>query len=265
MVAFVSADWVEARLGASGLVVLDPRSPTHYLMGHLKAAVNLPLRRLFDPQGGLLPEQELATQFGLSGLGEGDVPVLYDEADGRNAAMLAWALEYLGRADVHVMDVFIERWVAERREIFYRPVRRAAREFTARVNPQVRIGLGELAGASGLTLIDFRSREEYAGEADADERPGHIPGAVCIDWRELLGEEGRLLCAQGRLQRLLEAARVKPGEPVVAYCRTGVRAAIGYHALRQIGYDVRLYDGSYAEWARSGMPVEASPRQVESR
>jgi 3-mercaptopyruvate sulfurtransferase SseA len=35
-----------------------------------------------------------------------------------------------------------------------------------------------------------------------------------------------------------------------------MRAALGYVALRQAGYDIRLYDRSYAEWARSGLPVE---------
>jgi 3-mercaptopyruvate sulfurtransferase SseA len=33
-----------------------------------------------------------------------------------------------------------------------------------------------------------------------------------------------------------------------------MRAALGYLALQQAGYDIRLYDRSYAEWARSGLP-----------
>jgi hypothetical protein len=33
-----------------------------------------------------------------------------------------------------------------------------------------------------------------------------------------------------------------------------MRAALGYLALQQAGYEVRLYDRSYAEWARSGLP-----------
>jgi len=35
-----------------------------------------------------------------------------------------------------------------------------------------------------------------------------------------------------------------------------MRAALGYVALQQAGYKIRLYDRSYAEWARSGLPVE---------
>jgi 3-mercaptopyruvate sulfurtransferase SseA len=43
---------------------------------------------------------------------------------------------------------------------------------------------------------------------------------------------------------------------VIAYCRSGPRAALGYMALKAIGCDVRLFDGSYAEWSKAGLPVE---------
>jgi 3-mercaptopyruvate sulfurtransferase SseA len=43
---------------------------------------------------------------------------------------------------------------------------------------------------------------------------------------------------------------------VVAYCRSGVRASLTYLAMKQAGYNVRLYDGSYAEWMDSGNSVE---------
>ena len=37
------------------------------------------------------------------------------------------------------------------------------------------------------------------------------------------------------------------------------RAAVAYHAIRRLGYDVRLYDGSCAGWERSGQRVEKQP------
>jgi 3-mercaptopyruvate sulfurtransferase SseA len=33
---------------------------------------------------------------------------------------------------------------------------------------------------------------------------------------------------------------------------------VAYLALQQLGYPVRLYDGSYAEWAGAGLPVETT-------
>jgi thiosulfate/3-mercaptopyruvate sulfurtransferase len=124
------------------------------------------------------------------------------------------------------------------------------------VNPQVRVTLDDLRANSNVKLIDFRSREEYTGERDLDGRPGHIPQAVNIVWQDLVGPPHTVLAGHEKIQQLLAAAGIISGDQIVAYCRTGPRAALGYLALQHSGYAVRLYDGSYAEWARQGLPVE---------
>ena len=256
MATFVTADWVAARLGKPEFLVIDTRSAMRYLMGHLKSAVSLPQGKILDAQARLVPVDQLGALFGSIGLGDRETPVLYDGYDGRNAAMVAWAMEYLGRDDVHVMDVVFDQWKNQRREIFYRPVPTEAHRFTPRANPSVRASLAEVSGASGLQLVDTRSREEYLGETETDERPGHIPGAVNIVWQELVGQDGQLTCSQEKARRVLDEAGISQNEPIVAYCKVGARAAVAYLAFRRLGYDVRLYDGSYAEWERSGQPVE---------
>jgi thiosulfate/3-mercaptopyruvate sulfurtransferase len=41
-----------------------------------------------------------------------------------------------------------------------------------------------------------------------------------------------------------------PNQSLVVYCQTGSRAAVDWLVLSQLGYDdVRLYDGSWAEWS----------------
>lgn len=277
MARFVSPEWVASHVEAPGVVVLDPRRPMKYLQGHLRNAVNVPLAKAFDKDGRLRPPDELAAWLGEAGLGEGTSPLLYDARDGRYAAMLAWLLEYLGRSDVQVMDVFLERWVAKGRPIFYRPVRREPAVFAARVVPALRATLEEVRqlvpaprarGRAGK-LADFRSRDEYTGrqappplpdpdgEARAGAYAGHIPGAINLVWEDLVGEDHRFLANNDVLRRRVEEAGITPGERIVAYCQTGPRAAVGYLALRSIGLDVCLFDGSYAEWMREGLPAEA--------
>ncbi|MCH8966074.1 MAG: hypothetical protein IID43_00200, partial [Planctomycetes bacterium] len=78
----------------------------------------------------LLPEQELGELFGAAGIGDDITPVLYDGYDGRNSAMVAWALGYLGRDDVHVMDIVYDEWKAQVRAVLYRPVLREPRKST---------------------------------------------------------------------------------------------------------------------------------------
>lgn len=255
MATFVSADWVGERLDGSDFMVIDPRSAMRYLQGHLKRAVNLPQRKMLDVQGKLLPVVDLAKLFGAAGLGSRQTPLLYDSHDGRNAAMVAWVLEYLGRDDVHLMDLFFERWKAQGREVFYRPVPLEAKPFAAHLNPGTRATLADVSNPGGLKLVDTRSREEYTGAGDTDARPGHIPGALNVAWQDLVGRDGRLLRSDEELRQILSAAGIQQSDRVIAYCRTGVRAAVSYLAFRRLGLDVRLYDGSYAEWEQSGLPV----------
>ena len=255
MTTFVSTEWVSERVATPGFLIIDTRSAMRYLMGHLRGAVSLPLRKLNGPTGRLLAPEELATAFGSVGLGDHETPILYDGTDGRNAAMMAWCLEYLGRDDAHVMEVVFDNWKGEGREVLYRPVPTEARQFTANVNPAVRAGLSDVS-AGGLKLVDVRSKEEYNGESEADEKPGHIPGAVNVVWQELVGADGQLQCAPDAARQLLQAANISQDDEIVTYCKVGARAAVGYQALKRLGYNVRLYDASYSEWEQSGLPVE---------
>jgi len=252
---FVSAEWVEKHLDAPDVLVLDPRSPVRYMAGHPKNAVNLPVTKARDAQGKLLPQEELGRWIGAAGLDERRKPVIYDNADGRNAAFLAWILLYLGRTDVCVMETLWEQWVASGREVFYKPVRPTPREFYARERAELRSKLEDVP-APGSKLVDMRAVEEYSGELDTEGRPGHIPGAMHLSWQEF-GAPGHVLAPKEKLAELFAARGVGASDHVIAYCRTGVRAALGFLALAQLGRKVSLYDGSYAEWAKSGLPVES--------
>jgi len=255
MTRLVSTSWVGERAGRRGFVIIDPRRPMKYLSGHLPRAINLPAYLAFAADGGLLPPEQLASWIGRSGLGDDDVPIIYDSPEGQNAAMIAWILEYLGRDNVHVMAAFFEYWKQEGREVLYRPVEGKAASFSWRENSSTRASLNEVRGAHGVQLADFRSREEFIGERDLDNYPGHIPGAVNVVWRNLANPPADLLKPSDELTRLIESAGLQKDRPVVAYCRSGPRAALGYLALRQLGYDVRLFDGSWAQWARARLPA----------
>lgn len=256
MATFVSPDWVAERIGQPGYLVIDPRSAMRYLMGHLRGAVSVPYKKLQAPDGRLGPPGQLAAAFGDVGLGDNVTPVLYDHQDGRNAAMAAWVLEYLGRTDVHIMDLRYEAWKDEGREVLYRPVPSSGANFSIRLNPAIRSSLDDVANAGSTALVDARSPEEYRGEFEADHRPGRIPGAISLPHSELVGADSRLLADPDTLRARLAEAGISDGEPVIAYCRSGIRASIAWLALTQLGYCVTLYDGSYAEWMDSDQPVE---------
>ena len=256
MATFVSADWVSEHIGQPGYLIIDPRSAMRYLMGHLRGAVSVPFKKLQGSGGRLGPPEQLAAAFGEVGLGDDVVPILYDHQDGRNAAMAAWVLEYLGRTDVRIMDPLFETWKEQGREVLYRPVPTEPQPFTPRLDPSIRAALDDAANPAGAKLLDTRSPEEFRGEAEMDHRPGHIPGAVNLPHLEMSGSGGSLLIDPALLREKLSAAGISTDEPVIAYCRSGVRASLAYLSMKNAGYDVRLYDGSYGEWMDSGRDVE---------
>jgi thiosulfate/3-mercaptopyruvate sulfurtransferase len=257
MAKLVDAEWVAERLESKEIIVVDPRRPMKYLSGHLPGAINIPIYQAFGADGKLLAPTALADFIGAAGLGDSTTPVLYDSPEGQNAAMLAWTLEYLGRRDVRILDSYYENWQARGMEVRYKPVTTAATRFTAREKPAIRATLADVRDGARAKLIDFRSPEEFSGErAIGEDVPGHIPGAINIVWRDLASPPERVLAPAQKIAALFVAAGIKRGDEVIAYCRSGPRAALGYLALKEAGFDARLFDGSYAEWAANGLPAE---------
>ena len=216
MITFVGASWVRERSDDPAVRILDPRRPMKYLSGHLKNAVNLPVFKAFDDNNKSLPVDKLAEWIGTAGLDDERIPLIYDSFDGQNGAMLAWILQYLGRSDVHMLSVFFERWARDNHEVFYKPVEVPPEIFTARPKPEIRATADDIRNYPDAKLIDFRSREEYLGESDLDLKPGHIPGAVNIVWRELVAPDEVLAPAEG-IRSLLASSGVRPSDPIVSY------------------------------------------------
>jgi len=257
MVRLIDAAWMEKRLDTPEVLVLDPRSRMKYLQGHLKGAINLPATRFFNAEGRLLPSLELGEFLGSVGLNDTKIPLIYDSYDGQRGALMVWVLEYLGRSDVCLMDTFYEGWLAQGKELFYRPVVPTRQEFQIHEVPNVRAKLRDVQNQRKAKLLDVRSVEEFKGESEMDARPGHIPGAINIPWLQFLGVNHHYLDSMDGIKQRLSTVGFSEDDSVITYCRVGMRAAVGYLALQQLGYNVSLYDGSYAEWEGSGLPVES--------
>ena len=91
-----------------------------------------------------------------------------------------------------------------------------------------------------LTVVDARLPERYRGEVEPiDPVAGRIPGARNAPYPDELPPD------------LLEA------EEIVAYCGSGVTAAVVLLRLAQAGRgDAKLYPGSWSDWAGRGLPAE---------
>lgn len=82
---------------------------------------------------------------------------------------------------------------------------------------------------SKMMIIDARDSAQFAKE--------HIPGAVNIEWRQVLAK----------------SSSIPKDKAVLIYCNTGSLSAQAGFALRVSGWEnVKILQGGYAEWKTKG-------------
>ncbi len=110
---------------------------------------------------------------------------------------------------------------------------------------------------SSTAIVDARLPQFYAGQGGGYPRPGHIPTAVNVPL-SLVSENG-LFKSNEELRALFAHAGVKPGDSVITYCHIGQQATLLWFVARQLGYNARMYDGSFQEWSGSDKPLALPP------
>ena len=254
----VDSDWLGDHVGEARLRIVDLRDLDAYADGRIPSAVQLDLEDLGRNLNGcdnvLLRPDEFERVMARLGVSHRDTVVAYDDHWGLPSARLIWALGHYGVSSVGVLNGGWDRWQEEGRPTSRGPGSDVAAsgdtdEFVARPDPHVAADYEWIVDAvarGGVTLLDTRSQAEF------DQ--GHLPGAVSWDWFNAV-PAGSWECSRetGELRSELAALGVHPSDEVVAYCRSGMRAAHTYIVLRNAGFGrVRLYDGSWQDWDRRG-------------
>ncbi len=275
----VSTDRLAAQLARPDLVILDTSwylpvtgrsARDEFRAGHIPGAVYFDLDLASDPGSDLphmLPsEVQFAGYAGGLGVGSGSDVVVYD-ASGTNlsAARAWWMFRVFGHDRVHLLDGGLEKWKAEGRPLDAGEPAPAPASFTARLDRSLVRSRAEVARAlatGAAQVLDARSAGRFSG-AEPEPRPGlpsgHMPGALGLPYTELVRSDGTAL-DPAAVRARLEVAGITFDRPVIAGCGSGVTACNLLLALHRVGHQSAfLYDGSWTEWASSGMPVAVGP------
>jgi thiosulfate/3-mercaptopyruvate sulfurtransferase len=274
----ISASALQTRLDDPSLRILEVSASADdvgYRAGHIPGAHWAHWKTLlWDERMRAFPSaEESARRLGELGLGGETTLVLYGDPLQYGTYAL-WALSAAGQQDVLVLDGGKEHWAGAGLPLTSAHPGVALstpRAHHAEDRSQVIGRDGVLAALDdpGVTIVDFRSDEEYAGERVSPhgiaggvdhgaERTGRIPGARHLFYRELLNDDWTFRS----VEELLDAAArqgIAPDDRVIGYCRLAHRASLGWVALGDLaGFPaVRVYDGSWTEWGSIvGVPIE---------
>jgi thiosulfate/3-mercaptopyruvate sulfurtransferase len=265
----VSSGGLTDNLGRARLTVLDvrgrhPSSPlphakrAEYNDGHIPGAVFVDWEHDFVDLGDPVPVQvaspeQFARRAAELGVSDRDLVVTYDDYYGIFAARVAWAFRLYG-ADSRVLDGGWTTWEEEGRPVSDQLEEPEAGVFASRPRPRLRRTLREVERARdrGAALVDARPRHLFLGEQGM-ANTGHIPGALCLPYQELVDGATGLWAAPAAIARLARNAGIDPDRPpseLIATCGSGVSATVALLALELIGVHCNgVYDGSFNEWS----------------
>ncbi len=268
----VTVEWLYKNLSQSDLVILDA-SPKENKSG-LKAPfpdVQLAGARYFDLENdfsrkdtglpNMLPSPEdFQSAARRLGINQSSLIVVYDNLGVYTSPRVWWMFRTMGHAQVFVLDGGLPAWV--RRGYTTEALQRQKYiegDFTASYHPALVTDLRSLAEnlQTGESLVvDARAEDRFRGLVDeprAGLRAGHIPGSVNIPFQNVL-ENGHFKSAEALLKIFGELPSDKN---VVFSCGSGITACILVVAAEMaLDNDKSVYDGSWAEWGSSELPVQ---------
>lgn len=269
----VNTTWLAEHLHNEKVVVLGVGKKDEYAAGHIPGSRYLDaadLRKSSLSTGSdaltleLPPAEQVREVLTKAGVNNGSRIVLYSTGD--NATMTAriyLTLDAMGLgAATSVLDGGLAVWRLEGRPLTQDVPPAASGNVQLCPQNDVVASLDYVRSQMrkpNTAIVDARLAEFYSGEKiPPQRRAGHIPGAINIPFASLLDENGRVLPVE-TLREKFQAAGAHPGEQVITYCHIGQQASLAYFVARYLGYDSRMFDGSWQEWsAHAELPAETS-------
>jgi thiosulfate/3-mercaptopyruvate sulfurtransferase len=252
---------LESLLHDERLVVVDLSNHALYQQKHVPGAVHLLGNALVVGTGqtpgknpGVGALQTVAQHLGID---KSKHVVLYDDEGGGWAGRLAWSLDLLGLTSWSYLNGGIVSWIKEGyvTEAGMNQPKSVDQDLVSDFsNPQALISMQQITASLGMAefaIWDARSPDEYSGAVARAERGGHIPGAINLEWTELI-DQRRNLRIRGNSQQMLDDLGLGQDKQIATHCQSHHRSGFTYMVARVLGYkNIAGYDGSWAEWGNS--------------
>lgn len=258
-------DALEALLGTPGLLVVDLCQPQNWLHAHVPGAVHVNPSELVSgippASGSLPPLGQIRALLARIGYRPDQHIVAYDDEGGGWAGRFLWTLESVGHKRYSYLNGGLYAWYHEQHPVTAEVVAVTPTTVDIAFDPAAIADLETVRAALGnpeIRIWDARSREEYLGLRSSSLRAGHIPGAVNLDWLELMDRTRNLrLLPEEQLRRKLAEVGIHPGHSIITHCQSHHRSGLTWLVAKALGFPAKAYHASWGEWGnRDDTPIE---------
>ena len=251
----MSAKELKSKVNNEDYIIVSAEKAADYAKVHVANSVNIYPFDLFKPgdiKGVLKSPAELAEIFGAAGISSDKNIVVYDNGKGVLAGRLFWIFDYLGCDNIWILDGQVDAWRKARGPLTNKATDITPATFTYSLNDDIYVSTTWVQGHlndAGTIIVDTRSAGEYNGEKGETSRKGHIPGAINLEYKNVINDDGKLKTAE-ELTTIFDNAGIGTDKNVVLYCETSNRTGLVYIALKYLlKYpNVEVYDGALYEW-----------------
>ena len=259
----------ELKNNLADYTILDSRDPSMYRAMHIAGALNFPANWTYEHKninGKIIAPNRIQITLRNLGIDLNTPVVIYDNGSLVDAARLFWTLEVYGLKNVKVLNAGFDTWTQKDYPISIEKPKVAPSTYIPVVN-QERIATKfstQLATKNpNQIIIDARATAEYLGEKSSAKRFGHIPKAINIPASHNIQMSEADLATLQPVNKLKQVySDIPKDKKVVVYCAIGKISSANYLALRELGYDVSVYDASWNEWGNDfNLPIETPSKQ----
>ncbi len=270
----VSTAWLAEHLVDRSLVVLQTGNRASYGAGHIPGARLIEMS-MISASGPLTlelpPVDKLKSAFEELGVSDNSrIVICFSGNSITSATRTFFTLDYLGLSkQTSLLDGGLEAWKAEGRSVTTEATVVARGNITQHPRQELVVDAAWVSAnlkSPKIAIVDARDPQFYTGaNAGRMPRAGHIPTAVNITFSRLANAANKFQDSAA-LAKIFNDAGVAQGKQVVSYCHIGLQASLVYFVAKYLGYDARLYDGSFEDWSkRTELPVVGPEPKTNQR
>lgn len=267
----VTADWLAENVERDDVKVLDgtwvlPDDKTKLATGYIPGAHVFYIDKIADTSSSmkhmLASAKDFAKAVSEMGIKNSDHVICYDRHGLFSSPRVWWNFMTFGHKKVSILDGGLPAWIKAGYNVTSSPSPNKGSSTFQTAAPLIQVTDQKSVLKTidqDIQIVDARPSGRFYGtspEPRAGLRSGRIPGSYSLPFGELKRMSGHFKPLNEIAERV-DATGIDLTKPIITSCGSGITAAgLAFIFYRLGAADIRLYDGSWAEWGASDAPLE---------